>query len=702
MFYGAQYYRPPFPKKECWERDIRHMKELGFTCVKFWAVWNWIEREEGYFDFSDLDELVELARNCQLEVIINTIPEGAPYWTYNGNREDLYQTADGQVVEYGGPANLPSGGWPGLCMDNQEFAEKTAAFIEMTARHFAEEAAVIAIDVWNEPHLEPMYDYRSHMLCYCKHSRAEFTVWLKNKYQTLENLNKAWYRTYTSWQQVAPPPRFGTWADMLDWRKFWLENLRRWLRLRVEACRRGAPGKMVQTHVAYSGILGNRIAGGLANELGDEFLLAKEVDWFGLSSFPKWLMGKEHIYRHLLHNEMIAAAAGGACFYQVELQGGAGKPGLLGGEVPDERDIMLWNWNTVAAGGKGSVYWQYAPEPAGVESPGFGLTGFQGEDTPRSIASGKMAREFCKDWLDEARMMPVVNGIYVSRDSDLICFSADRKEELYAKSLSGIYKAAYKAGIPVRFFHQDDIEELPESGIHVLYLPMALVLSHRETEILQEFVFRGGTLVSEACPGLYREDGMLEQEGYALETLFGVKHREIQGMPEWGPVSVWQKDGRRLFTGELYRQVVTCGSLVTVLAEFNDGEAALIEHVYGQGKAVWIGTYAGYHYEVSDDENTGALLRRWMIQAGYECLEEIKISGTREKIGIDKVVLAPVIRLMRSGEQYIVVALNHTYDELDIQISMKGRENQCRFHLEASEGRFCFLNPEDGGLYDGR
>ena len=28
MLYGAQYYRPPFPGRACWRRDLAHMKEL--------------------------------------------------------------------------------------------------------------------------------------------------------------------------------------------------------------------------------------------------------------------------------------------------------------------------------------------------------------------------------------------------------------------------------------------------------------------------------------------------------------------------------------------------------------------------------------------------------------------------------------------------------------------------------------------------
>jgi len=75
MLYGFQYFRPPFPNKEFWERDIKQIHEMSFNCVKFWAVWNAIEKEKGIFDFTDLDSLIELAEKYKLKVIINLIPE---------------------------------------------------------------------------------------------------------------------------------------------------------------------------------------------------------------------------------------------------------------------------------------------------------------------------------------------------------------------------------------------------------------------------------------------------------------------------------------------------------------------------------------------------------------------------------------------------------------------------------------------------
>lgn len=47
--YGAQYYRAPTPEPEHWERDLAHMKQLGFNTVKYWVQWRWSERSPGEY-----------------------------------------------------------------------------------------------------------------------------------------------------------------------------------------------------------------------------------------------------------------------------------------------------------------------------------------------------------------------------------------------------------------------------------------------------------------------------------------------------------------------------------------------------------------------------------------------------------------------------------------------------------------------------
>jgi hypothetical protein len=60
------------------------------------------------------------------------------------------------------------------------------------------------------------------------------------RYQNLEALNGTWNRAYSSWEDVKPPIRFGTYPDMIDWRHFWLENHAGWLESRAHAVKRVA------------------------------------------------------------------------------------------------------------------------------------------------------------------------------------------------------------------------------------------------------------------------------------------------------------------------------------------------------------------------------------------------------------------------------------------------------------------------------
>ncbi|HSK68876.1 MAG TPA: alpha-amylase family protein [Candidatus Limnocylindria bacterium] len=667
MVFGAQYYRPPFPGREAWRRDLAHMRELGFNTVKLWAVWNWTERSPGVFTFDDLDELMDIAHENGLRVVVNAIPEGAPYWMAEGNGDAFYTTAKGERVAWGGPANLPSAGWPGCCPDHEEAAAAIARFIGALAAHIGGHPAMLALDVWNEPHLEPMFDYRGDMLCYCRHSRERFRTWLKEKYGTLDRLNSAWFRAYTSWEQADPPPRIGTWADMMDWRLFWLDNLGRWMQGRIAAARSGYPGIRVQSHVAYSGYLGTQGNGGLANELGDEFILAREVDVFGLTCFPKWLMRRDPFFNHLLNSLSVAEASRGKPFYQVELQGGGGKAGLLGGEVPDEADIRLWNYITVAAGGKGVTYWQYAPEPAGIESPGFGLTGFLGEDTPRSLEAGRCARALDVPMLALARPVKPLNAVYLSRTNSVWFYSADRQEAMYAQSVHGFCKAAYLRGIPFGFVHQDHLDTAWDEGVRVLMLPMPMVLSAKEIEALEAFIRAGGTVVSEAFPGLYDGAGLLDQQASALRRLFGLAHVEVQGLPEGGKAEA-TAEGTPVFRGALYRHAVQPLDGVAVKASFADGLPAWTEYSQGQGKGVWLGSFVSIPYAKGEAPENEEVLAHALRREGYGCFASLDVPRGEGFMP----ALATVVRLLRTDSTLIAVTVNTTGREAPVRITLDG------------------------------
>lgn len=652
VYFGAQYYRPPFPDRTCWERDFLNMKQLGFHVVKLWAVWNDIEREPDHFVFDDLDRLTELAGKNGLKVIINTIPEGAPYWLYEAYPDCLYETVEGKKITMGGPANLPTGGWPGLCMDNPEVSDLVCNFIFRTAEHYRDNSSVIILDVWNEPHLEPMFDYKNELLCACGASKRAFRDWLKVRYGSLERLNEAWFRRYSDWEEIVPPPRFGTYTDMMDWRRFWLYNLAEWLKRRVEAARRGAPGKLIQTHSASADYMGASSNGALGIELSDEFLLAREVDVFGLSSFPKWLMGetkRDYDLSHLLQSEIICAASREKVFYQAELQGGAGVPGFLAHKVPKREDIRIWNWNTIAAGGKGVVYWQYAPEPAGMESPGFGLTGFNGENTERSLEAGRCAKLFEAYELDRSRPVPAINGIYLSRNVDLLFFAAGAQEEKYAHSIYGVFKSCTEGGIPVRFVHGDYMESAWEEGLRVLYVPMSLSLSDEEQSRILEFAGMGGRVVLEAAAGLYSEMGEISAGGSSspcpmLEAAFGAEEISLDAGD--GEIPVLDKVGAVLCEGLYYRQTMKAAR-GKVTGWFEDGTPAMAEVEYGKGVIRWTGTFPGAAVKDAGSRAAAEFIQKQFKAEGYSLFSVLEAPEL-------------IVRLLQTENGPVMAVVNQT------------------------------------------
>lgn len=662
MYYGVQYYRPLFPREEFWEQDFQNIKELGFNIVKLWAVWNDIEREEGQFVFDDLDAQVRLAEKYGLKVIINTIVEGAPYWIYEKYPDALYESVCGDKVTPGGPANIPTGGWPGLCMDHPGAAEMVSGFIRETAAHFRDFESVEIIDVWNEPHLEPMYDYPNDLLCACESSKKAFREWLKEQYQTLEKLNQVWYRRYTEWEQVVPPPRFGTYPDMIDWRRFWLYNLQRWLRIKTDAAREGAPGKLIQTHSASAGYMGAAGNGALGFELADEFLLAEPVDIFGLSSFPAWLMGntrEEYFLSHIMQLDFICAAANGKPFYQVELQGGAGKPEVLGHITPDRYDIRVWNWNVIASGGKGTVYWQYAFEPAGVESPGFGLTGFEHENTERSLEAGRCARYFQEKNLDGSESVPAVNGIYVSRNADLFLFAADRKEKMYAGSLSGIYKVCADAGIPVRMIHSTYLKQAWEEGLRVLYVPMSMALSKEEQEDILCFAKKGGTVVLEAAAGFYDEHGEMDVRRSILKEVFGASNFSIH----YKRISkIVDNDGNIVCSADLYIQTMDI-SKGKELGTADDGKTGYAEVSYGEGLIRWIGAFPAMSADREENHPAITFVKNQFLRQGYHKLQDLKADGL-------------IVRMLKTGKDYSIVAVNQHEEERTLEVEVDGKRTE--------------------------
>ena len=250
-------------------------------------------------------------------------------------------------------------------------------------------------DLWSEPHIvqwgEPGW-INNPQYCFCPNTQARFREWLKKKYSSLEDLNSSWYRNFEDWNDVSAP-RFGTiltYSDFMDWKAFIYQKLAEDLRLRYNAVRKYDKTHIVTAHASPVSLFGSPYGG----ESGDDFLMADEVDYYGLSQYPKHnLPGDWRPWSFMAQADFSYSANrknGG--YYVGEFQAGFGTVGLNVGDPVTPEDHRIWTWSSLATGAKGIFAYAYYPMSSGYESGGYGLINLDGTMTERAVELGKVAR----------------------------------------------------------------------------------------------------------------------------------------------------------------------------------------------------------------------------------------------------------------------------------------------------------------------
>lgn len=180
------YYYPEHWSEEQWERDIKRIADLGFAFTHFAEfAWSQLEPEDGNFNFEWLDKCVALADKYGLKVIMCTPSPTPPAWLTEKHPEILVTMEDGFQVKHGMRLNVN-----GLNPVYQYYVRRV---VEKMAERYGRSPVVCGWQLDNEPHYEGLYDYSPFV-------KNEFQKWLKQKYMTIENLNKAWGATFWSYE----------------------------------------------------------------------------------------------------------------------------------------------------------------------------------------------------------------------------------------------------------------------------------------------------------------------------------------------------------------------------------------------------------------------------------------------------------------------------------------------------------------------
>ena len=176
------YYYPEHWKESQWERDIAKIAGMGYEFVHLAEfAWFKMEPEEGKFNFTWLDKVVNLCTKYHLKVLLCTPSATTPTWMRINYPETFIE--DGHYIR-------AENGTRGLgSIVNQKYRNYVSRIVTEMAKRYGKNSNVIGWQIDNEP---------GAISDYSPASQQAFRTWLKNKYKTIDALNTAWGAAFWS------------------------------------------------------------------------------------------------------------------------------------------------------------------------------------------------------------------------------------------------------------------------------------------------------------------------------------------------------------------------------------------------------------------------------------------------------------------------------------------------------------------------
>jgi beta-galactosidase len=543
----------------------------------------------------------ELAREAGLKVIIQVYGESAPEWVGKSFPDGLFEAQNGDKIQ---PQVAP-----GYCIDHEGVRMAFLKFYEETSRIAVQYPNFYGWDLWSEPHIvqwgEPGW-INDPQYCFCPNTQARFREWLQKKYSSLEELNSSWYRNFEDWNEVSAP-RFGTiltYSDFMDWKAFIYQKLAEDLRLRYNAVRKYDKTHIVTAHASPVSLYGSPYGG----ESGDDFLMADEVDYYGLSQYPKHnLPGDWKPWSFMAQADFsFSANKKNGGYYVGEFQAGFGTVGLNVGDPVTPEDHRIWTWSSLATGAKGIFTYAYYPMSSGYESGGYGLINLDGTITERAVELGKIAAvvDSNKEIFSTSRPVRAQVALVYNPLSQMV--GGHRRtttQDGHINSLLGYYRFLTEQNIAVDFIHRRDVESGDLSQYKLIIIPYALMITREMAVGIEKYVAGGGYAFSEARLAWNDNRGYTDGviPGLGLSKVFGVRESKVKTLKS---VPIIVTDGThpsmsRLqsgdsLTGSQFAESVEPFSddkNIRVLARLDDGTPCIVTSDYGKGHTMYVGSF---------------------------------------------------------------------------------------------------------------
>lgn len=643
---------------EILEEDIALMKEAHVNCVTL-GVFSWavLEPEEGEYRLEWLEGIIGRLYENGIRTVLAT-PSGAiPHWMSDKYPETMQVRADGG-------RNLP-GRRHNFCYTSAKMREKIREMDRKLAEMASRQPGVLMWHISNE-----MGGNFSDGACHCEECQQAFRQWLKEKYGTLEALNKAWWtvfwsHVYADWGQIHSPAPHGetTLHGLnLDWHRFVTHQMTDFLQWEIASVREYSDLPATTNFMFFFQAL-------------DYFRMQEGLDVVSWDSYPFW---------HKEKDETPVAVKAAA--YHSMMRSLKKKPFMLMESTPscinwrENNPLkhpgmhMLSSMQAVAHGSNTVQYFQWRKGRGSAEKfHGAVLDHRNGANTRtfRDVAEVGERLEKLDRLIRQSCNRPRVAVIFdwenwwAAEDAAGPRLDMDCRREFIRH-----FRAFWEAGVDVDVINMDGELE----GYGIVAAPLNYLYKEGYAEKVERYVAAGGTYITTYWSGIVNETDLCFTGEHPLRKALGIRQEEIDApSPDFRNRVVYR--GKEYGTGRICEVVheETAEVLARYGKEYYKGKPVITVNRFGAGKAYYL----------------AAELEQELLNVFYgECMEQAGIRNplmAKLPYGVtvsERKGETDLIFLQNFREEPTAVKVEGTYEEADTgkvwQGEIRLKEFECK------------------------
>lgn len=603
MYIGVAYY-PEHWDRNRWEMDAQLMQKMHINVVRMGEFgWSVIEKEEGVYDFSLYDEAIQLLATYGIKTIMGTPTATPTAWLCKKYPDIFMEDSHHNVLGFGTRRHY--------CYNHEGYRQETKRIVRKVVEHYENNENVIAWQIDNELGCE------DEARCYCEKCRRKFIGWLKEKYHTLDELNKSWgtvfwSQEYTEWEQIVLPAQsvIDAWTGyshnpslLLDYARFSSDSLIGYAKLQCDEIRRIS--KKIISH-------------NIVSENCDNFELGKILDRVGYDAYPKseWDQNSPAKISFLydlnkgmsINRPWILEQQSGPCGWNID------------GITPENEQYKLWAMRAVSKGAEALVYFRWRTCVFGTEQFWYGILDHDGVPRERYKAIKEANEDILsvKEILAKADEKQVLL-LYDYENKYCHEFQPHVKDFNYKEEIIKIYDALMKNHLSVSVGGlNSDL-----TGYDLIVFPYASIVSDSMVRKIREYVSGGGNILLTSFSGMREINNQVTQQ-----TLPGV-WKDLAGITV-EEFAIRQVEGKHLWLERV--KLDTAEILIRHKYKWMDTPSVTINQ-YDKGKVIYAGS----------------------MNLDYENLVKI----ISEELNLTRIDLPDVVELILKEDREYMILLNH-------------------------------------------